>query len=246
MKNWTIKEAVETIRAGKDAEGIKEIAKYFPMFFLAVASNDMGMLASAMGSEKFTVRRVEQGFQALNAGEETEGTDEAVDVAEDNDADTDLSAMSTKELMKLCDKRGIKVPHYGKNKQFYLDALNNAGSAPAVEEADEAEDEAADEYEGKSAMDLYKLCKKRGIKVEAKKKANVYAEALRKADAEAAAAEDAAEDDDDWGDEDDAEEEKPAKKAPAAKGGKKAAGSKKVPAKKAEPAEDDGDDEWDI
>lgn len=248
MKNWIVKEAVETIRAGKDVDGIKEIAKYFPMFFRAVCMNDIDALTAGMGSDKFTVRRVEQGYAALatedvdDAEENTSGATEATEDA----GDEDLSAMSTKELMKLCDKRGIKVPHYGKNKQFYLDALQNAGGEEAEAEDDATEEASDDPYEGKSAMELYKLAKKRGLKVEPKKKAAVYAEALRKADAEAEQTEDNAEDED-WGDEEDAEEEAP-KKA-TGKGTKKASAksTKKAPAKKAEPAEeeDDGDD-WDI
>lgn len=244
MKNWTIKEAVETIRTGKDVDGIKEIAKYFPMFFRAVCMNDIDALAAGMGSNKFTVRRVEQGYAAL-ATEDAEGAEEenasnATEATEDA-GDEDLSTMSTKELMKLCDKRGIKVPHYGKNKQFYLDALQNAGGEEAEAEDDATEEASDDPYEGKPAMELYKLAKKRGLKVEPKKKAAVYAEALRKADAEAEQAEDDA-DDDDWGDEEDAEEE--ASKKAAGKGNKDA---KKTSTKKTEPVEeeDDGDD-WDI
>lgn len=250
MKNWTVKEAVETIRAGKDVDGIKEIAKYFPMFFRAVCMNDIDALTAGMGSDKFTVRRVEQGYAALatedaDVDDTEENTSDATEATEDA-GDEDLSAMSTKELMKLCDKRGIKVPHYGKNKQFYLDALQNAGGEEAEAEDDATEEVSDDPYEGKSAMELYKLAKKRGLKVEPKKKAAVYAEALRKADAEAEQTEDSAEDED-WGDEEDAEEEAP-KKA-TGKGTKKASAksAKKAPAKKAEPAEeeDDGDD-WDI
>lgn len=248
MKNWTVKEAVETIRAGKDVDGIKEIAKYFPMFFRAVCMNDIDALTAGMGSDKFTVRRVEQGYAALateDVDDAEENTSGATDATEDA-GDEDLSAMSTKELMKLCDKRGIKVPHYGKNKQFYLDALQNAGGEEAKAEDDATEEASDDPYEGKSAMELYKLAKKRGLKVEPKKKAAVYAEALRKADAEAEQTEDNTEDED-WGDEEDAEEEAP-KKA-TSKGTKKASAksTKKAPAKKAESAEeeDDGDD-WDI
>ena len=239
MKNWTVKEAVETIRAGKDTDGIKEIAKYFPMFFRAVCMNDIDALVAGMGSDKFTVRRVEQGYAALagDADDAEQDTSSAVETAEVAGGD-DLSAMSTKELMKLCDKRGIKVPHYGKNKQFYLDALQNAGGEADAQ--DNAEEASGDLYDGKSAVELYKLAKKRGLDVEPKKKAAVYAEALRKADADSEQAEDNAEDED-WGDEEEAEEEAP-KKAPA-KGTKKAPA--KASAKKAEPEEDDGDD-WDI
>lgn len=252
MKNWTIKEAVEVIKAGNDQAAIKEIAKHFPMFFLAVATNDIVALTAAM-NDKFTVRRLMFDDVVTEDAEDAEDTD-AVDAAEDTteDAgDVDLSKMSTKELMKLCDKRGIKVPHYGKNKQFYLDALQGASGDGEGNTEDNAEDnddaESGDEYEGKSAMELYKLCKKRGLKVEPKKKAAVYADALRKADAEAEAADAGNDDADGWDDdaEDGASEEKQEKKAPA-KGGKSAStkkSDKPAPAKAEE--EDDGDD-WDI
>lgn len=146
--------------------------------------------------------------------------------AEDGD---DLNNKTTKELYQMCVDAGLKVPKYGKNKQFYIAALNEANGeeAPADEQADD------DEYADMSAKELFDLCRKRGIKVQPKKKADVYIAALKKADA--AEAED---DDDDWGDEEDAGPEKPAAK-PAK--GKKAAKPKAEP----EPDEDD-DDDWDI
>lgn len=249
MKNWTIKEAVEVIKAGNDQAAVKEIAKHFPMFFLAVATNDIVALTAAM-NDKFTVRRlmfddvVTEDVEDTDAAEATEDTTAAEDAG-----NVDLSKMSAKELMKLCDKRGIKVPHYGKNKQFYLDALQGTSGDDEGSTEDNTEDnddaESGDEYEGKSAMELYKLAKKRGLKVEPKKKAAVYADALRKADAEAA---DAGNDDaDGWDDdaEDGASEEKQEKKAPA-KGGKTASAKKSdKPAPTKAEEEDDGDD-WDI
>ena len=250
MRNWTIKDAVAVIQNGKDTEAIKEIAKHFPVFFMAVAKNDLGAVA-AMMNDKMTVRRLQ-----MEAAEGEEDSDEDVDgeveeVEATDDADTsddggeDLESMSTKQLIALCGKRGIKVPKYGKNKKFYLDALQSAGGEEAEAE-DDGEEASDDPYEGKSAMELYKLAKKRGLKVEPKKKAAVYAEALRKADAEAEQTEDNA-GDEDWGDEEDAEEEAPKKDTD--KGAKKASAksTKNAPAKKAEPAEeeDDGDD-WDI
>lgn len=227
MKNWTIKEAVEAINNG-DTTAIKEISKHFPMFFLAVARNDINALA-AMMPEKFTVRRLVTADDTVDAADENEAEPEKAD-----DGDVDLSAMSTKELMKLCDKRGIKVPHYGKNKQFYLDALTGAG-----DDADGGDDEneAADPYDGKTAMELFKECKKRGIKAESKKPAKFYADLLRKDDAAA----DEGNGDDDWGDGDDeAVEEKKTEKKATGKGAK----AGKAAAKKEAPADDD--DDWDI
>lgn len=77
-------------------------------------------------------------------------------------------------------------------------------------------------YEGMTAVDLFKECKKKGIKAEPKKPAKYYIELLTAPIEEE-------NEEDDWGDEEEAL--KPAKPA-------------KKPAKKAEPVEDDED--WDI
>ena len=238
MRNWTIKEAIEGINAN-DTVAIKEISKHFPEFFLAVARNDMAALA-AMMPEKFTVRRLVAAGAATNEAADT-------DEGETNEAvadDADLSAMSTKELIALCGQRGIKVPKYGKNKQFYLDALGAAADGEGDEpESDEDEDGKGSPYEGKSAMELFKECKKRGLKAEPKKKAAYYAELLDKDDAKAD--DEDAGDDEDWSDGEADEEPKkaPAKKAPA----KKAPAKKESkPASKAKAQAEDDDDDWDI
>lgn len=243
MKNWTIKEAVNVINAGTDEAAVKELAKHFPMFFMAVAKNDLTALANAMG-EKFTVRRLDFGGTDSDGADDTEGA--ATETAAETEDVGDLNSMSTKQLMKLCDKRGIKVPHYGKNKQFYLDALNGAGAATSE---DEGSDDDGDEnpYAGKSAMELFKECKKRGVKCEAKKPAKYYVDLLLKADA---AAEDTGDGEDDW-DDGNADAKGPKKanagKKGAAKGSKKAA----KPAPKEDDADTDSDvdddsDDWEI
>lgn len=82
-------------------------------------------------------------------------------------------------------------------------------------------------YKGMTAVELFKECKKKGIKAEAKKPAKYYIELLT------APVEEETEDDD-WGDEEEEAPKKPAKT------------SKAKPAKKAEPVEDDDDEDWDI
>ncbi len=233
MKNWTVKEAAKVIRENKDVEAVKEIVKHFPLFAVTVAAKDFDGLTDAM-PEHMTVRKIENELNSGSTGDvDIEDGEDQADEAEDDTAAEDLESMSTKQLIALCDKRGIKVPKYGKNKQFYLDALNGAGDEDT--DADEAEDEEEDD-----PVALYKKCKKAGLKVAPKKSAKYYKDQLAKA----AQAEEDADDEDDW--DDDEEEEKPvkktAKKAPAKKGAKK-------PAKKAEPEEDEDDedkDEWDI
>lgn len=245
MRNWTIKEAVDTIREGTDFAGMKEIAGFNPVFFKAVCENDVAGVAALMG-EKFTLRRLSR--EVLDDVDETEDTETSTDekaTAPKSDKkapakaaadDKSLEDMSTKELIAECDARGVKVPKYGKNKTFYLEALAGSGDADEADAEDE-EDTEENPYEGKNAMSLFKMCKDRGIKAAPRQKAKVYIDLLEAADA---AGEDDAEDEDDsWADE--AEDEKPAAKAPA-KGAKGKALAKS--GKKAEPAADD--EEWDI
>ena len=242
MKNWTIKEAVAAIRTGTDQEAIKELAKHFPMFFIAVAQNNLDALA-AMMTDKMTVRRLEVG----NGSEDSDSADEEATAADseqdDADGDTDLNELSTKQLIALCGKRGIKVPKYGKNKAFYIAALENGATGNNGDNNDGGDEDDAndDPYRGKNALQLYSMCKKRNLKVEPRQKAIVYLEALKAADAASA---------DDAEDEDEAEEEvKPAKPASKKAASKKAAPKpKKEEAKpaKSESDDDDDDDDWDI
>lgn len=232
MKNWTVKEAAKVIRENKDAEAVKEIVKHFPLFAVIVAGKNFDGLTDAM-PEHMTVRKIENELNNGSTGDADVEDDE--DQAEDDTAAEDLENMSTKQLIALCGKRGIKVPKYGKNKQFYLDALNGAGDEDEDADAEETEEE-------EDPVALYKKCKKAGLKVAPKKSAKYYKDQLAKAAAE----EDDTDDEDDWDDEE--EEEKPAKKAPKKAPAKKGA---KKPAKKSEPEEDDDEDdededEWDI
>lgn len=149
---------------------------------------------------------------------------------EDTEGDG-LEGKTTKELYQMCVDAGIKVPKYGKNKAFYIAALQ--GDTAEDTDGDEADDETEDDpYAGKTAKELFELCKKRGIKAAPKKKADVYIELLKKADAAEAEA-----DDDDWDDDDEAEEEAPKKQTKQ---------KAKAKAKKPTEPEEDEDDDWDI
>ncbi len=146
--------------------------------------------------------------------------------------------MSGKKLWDILGKAGKRNLAKSTKKADLVEACKamDAGEGDVEEAADDAEETTENPYEGKSAMELFKECKKRGIKAAPKKPAKFYADLLIKADAESDDADDAAESDD-W-DEDEAPKEE--KKAPAKKPAQKAA---KPAAKK---AEDEGDDDWDI
>lgn len=131
----------------------------------------------------------------------------------------------------------------------YLKKYGPKSDATGEADDEDVEDDTDDGYEGKSAVELYKLCKQRKIKAEQKKPANYYIGLLKKADEEAAteAEVDDAEEDEEWDDDEEEAPKKSAKKAPAKKEKAAPANGKKA-AKKAEPeeADDDDDEEWEI
>lgn len=90
-------------------------------------------------------------------------------------------------------------------------------STKAMNEPEEEEDP---DYESMSEVELFKVCKAKGLKPAPKQKKEYYLDLLNPSEAE----------DDDW-----EEEEKPSKKAPA----KKTTSKKKA-------TEDEDDDDWDI
>lgn len=252
-KNYTFAEAVKIINAGTDMESITDIGRRYPTLLhkvtkvAAKAGEDFVDLMSYM-PDYLTANKVNTALKnAVGGNTDAEDTDaEATNEAEaveENAAEETVAwneSMSAKQLWDILGKAGKRKLAKSTKKADLIEACKQAFGATA--EADEAEDEVeADEateanpYEGKSAMELFKECKKRGIKAAAKKPAKFYADLLIKADAEAAEATDA--ESDDW-DEEEADE---APAAPAKKADKKATSKK---AAKKEEADDD--DDWDI
>ncbi len=121
----------------------------------------------------------------------------------------------------------------------YIEKYGLDGGSEEAEAEEEIEEEKSEGYEAMSAMELFKECKKRGIKIKPRQKAAVYVEALKKDDA--AKAEPEAEEEESW-EEEDQEEKKPAKKPVA----KPKATVKKPAPKKEDQEEEDDDDDWNI
>lgn len=178
--------------------------------------------------------------------------DEYDDVEEGGSYDYDSmnNAKMYKLLGELGKRKDCKEKFGDLSHDSMLKYLKKYGpKSDATGEADDEDDveESGDEYEGKSAVELYKLCKQRKIKAEQKKPAKYYIGLLKKADEEAASEAEAndAEEDEEWDDDEEETPKKSAKKAPV----KKAPAKGKV--KKAEPEEADDDDaddddEWEI
>ena len=190
---------------------------------------------------------------AKNAGKKApakKANKAADDVEEGSSYDYDSmnNAKMYKLLGELGKRKDCKEKFGDLSHDSMLKYLKKYGpKSDATGEADDEDDaeESGDEYEGKSAVELYKLCKQRKIKAEQKKPAKYYIGLLKKADEEAAAEAEAddAEEDEEWDDDEEEAPKKSAKKAPA----KKAPAKGNKAAKKAEPEEaDDDDDEWEI
>lgn len=181
---------------------------------------------------------------------------------EDDDAEAgsyDYDSMNNAKMYKLLGEMGKRKDckeKYGDlshdSMLKYLKKYGPKSDASGEADDEDVEDDTDDGYEGKSAVELYKLCKQRKIKAEQKKPAKYYINLLKKADEEAAAEAEAedAEEDEEWDDEEEEAPKKAAKKAPAKKAAAKPA---KKAAKKSEPedaddedADDDDDEEWEI
>ena len=259
-QNWNVKQALAAINKG-NKEAITDIGRRFPLTsnILARIGEDKaaGVLINALPVH-ITVRKIES---ILKDGVQVDDSDNDVDVDDEieadekpvkkaakatksEDADDDYSKMTGDQLIALLKDAGvykdcIKKMGGGKKQQM-LDYIEKYGLEAGESEAeDDAEEETTEDnpYAGKTAMDLFKECKKRGLKAKPKQKAAVYADLLLKDDQSKAESDDA---DDDW-DDGEEEEEKPAKKET-----KKKASAKKA-AKKEEPEDDgDDDDDWNI
>jgi len=211
-KTWTLKEAYGAVKAN-DVSAIADFGKRFPIATAALAksgANDgLDILIGAM-PDRVTMRTLEM---VLKDGVEPIEDDAEVEAPAEKPVKKEKKAekKQTEEKAEKPAKKATKAKKVEK---------------PVEDDAEGEEAEGATDYSEMGAVDLFKLCKKRGIKVEPKQKASVYIKALEADDAKANDA------DDDWEDD---EDEKPAKKST-----KKA----EKPEKKADA--DDDDDSWDI
>lgn len=247
-KNYTIKEATEIIKAGTDFEAITDIGRRYPVLahklavLTAKAGDEVVDLMSYM-PEYLSANKVNSAIKKSIEGgaSDDDAEDDAAEVEDAGSAEWNEN-MSAKQLWEILGKAGKRKLAKSTKKADLVEACKQAFGAAAEDEVeDDAEDatEEAGAYDGKSAMELFKECKKCGIKAPAKKPAKFYADLLTKNDAESG---DAGDEGDDW-DEDNAEdkeETKPAKKS----------AEKKAPAKSGKKAakkeEDSDEDDWDI
>ena len=146
--NWTLAEATKEILAG-NKEAIQDVGRRFPLTANAIASmgNNTGALTliNAM-PDYITARKIEA---ILKDGvQESDDVEEAIETKEED----------VKEEKPAKKEKAEKKP---------------AKKEKEVEPKEETADDSVD-YSKMTAVELFKLCKKRGIKVEPKQKADVY------------------------------------------------------------------------
>lgn len=227
-KNWTAYEAAKEIIEGKNKENICEIGSRYPMLTREVAVAGDKILVILKALPKVTARVLETGLKdgvEMNDPETEEETKEAETEAEDEDFDyTDMTAAN---LYKMCCARGISSKCKSRKKDALIELLEKFDRGELDEEEpkketkkakatskkqakkeeelvdeeddwDTEDDEEKDPYDGKTAMELFKMCKERGIKAKTKMKADAYVKLLKAADAESEAEEAEDDEDDDW------------------------------------------------
>lgn len=253
-KNWTMAEAAKAVKTN-DMVAIADLGKRFPLMMnlltrgIAGDGDAVAELFEAI-PEYLTANKVntaiknvvddgeieddeeEDAVEEPKKKEQVKKSAEVTEDDEDEDTDDDYESMTGNQLVALCKERGIWSSLKDKKKAGMIAGLR---AADANGDDDEDEEEADDgDYSEMSPQELFKECKKRGLKPEVKKPAKYYIAMLEKDDA---ANEDA--DDEDWED----EEEEETQKKPAKKADKKPA---KKPAKKEVEEDEEDDEDWDI
>lgn len=144
---------------------------------------------------------------------------------EEDDAEGTYESMTSKELYALCCKRGISSKCKSRSKDALIELLNkyDAGelddepkakagkktkpakkAEPAEDDTededwdDDEEEEEKDPYAGKTARELFAMCKERGLKTKPKQSAESYAKLLKEDDAADADDESEEDEDDEW------------------------------------------------
>ena len=145
-KNYNIGEVVKIVAESKDFEAIMDIGRRYPLLMNKVTK--LVTLAGETASDFFSYMPEYLTANKVNKMIKDAVIDEDAEEAEDTEEAEEKPAKKEKKTKK-------------------------AKKEEVEEEADDAEDE-DNLYSGKTAPELYKECKKRGIKVAAKKDAKYY------------------------------------------------------------------------
>ena len=121
---------------------------------------------------------------------EDEWEDEEEEAEDAEKEEMDYESMTAKELYAECCKRGISSKCKDRKKTTLIKLLKETEGGSEEEASDddwgdedeEPKKEEKDPYKGKTAKELFVMCKKRGITAAQKKEASYYANLLKKAD----------------------------------------------------------------
>nr|UVM95716.1 MAG: recombination endonuclease VII [Bacteriophage sp.] len=221
VKNYTLKEAVEIIAKGKDSEAIADLGKRFPILSIKIArlaakaEKEIIDLMQYM-PEYLTIKKVNNAVKTVNDSKaEAEDATEAENKPVEEETAKEVEEPEEKENKPVEPKKRGRKPKV-KVKAIPVEEPTEAEVEDEADEEPTEAEETADNYEGKKAVDLFKLCKSRGLKVTTKKSAKYYIDVLEKDDeakAEAKKAEEAEDDEDEWDIEDEPKEVKKPKKS---------------------------------
>lgn len=226
-KNWMAYEAAQVIY-GENIEDIKDVGSRYPLFTRTVSMlNSEYVLDLLSAIPKVTARVIETGLTngvVEDAEEEKETTkkeDKPVTKKaekkeekketkkkaskKDETAEGDYESMNNTDLYQLCCERGVSGKLKSRKKSELVRVLkeSDAGKYDSVEDTDDdweddEEETTTNPYDGKSAKELFNMCKERGIKVKTKQKADEYIKLLIEDDEAEAEVEEDEDEDDDW------------------------------------------------
>lgn len=175
-QSYTLGEAAKILAEGKDFEAVGDLHRRFPIFthkLMNAMSGDKDAVVEFMSyiPDYVNPRKVEKVITA-----------DPVEQPEE-DAETESEPQPDKEKPTPKKRRARKADE----------------EAESESEAEADEEQNDGKYAGKNAMELFKECKKRGVKAAPKKPVKYYIELLEKDDAAVEADNaDSNDDDDDW------------------------------------------------
>lgn len=180
-RSYTIGEAAKILAEGKDFEAVGDLGRRFPIFtnkFMQALTGDKDAIVEFVSyiPDYVNPRKMEKLI--------TFGADES---SEDEVVEEQAAEEKVEEEPKPKKRRARKAK-----------AEPEPDTAEGESE-EESEGEQDGKYAGKNAMELFKECKKRGIKAQPKKPVKYYVELLEEDDeVTASESKDDADDDDDW------------------------------------------------
>ena len=192
---------------------VLDILKAIPKVTARVV--ETGLKEMEVGADVETDAETEAEEKPVKNTKKTKSAKKAEPV--EDDAEGTYESMTSKELYALCCKRGISSKCKSRSKDALIELLNkydageledepkakagkktkSAKKAEPVEDDtededwdDDEEDEEKDPYAGKTAKELFAMCKERGLKTKPRQSAESYAKLLKE--------DDAADEDDEW------------------------------------------------